>query len=74
MVEDEGINFNNSPLRMEDLEATPIKMANIRAEVQDPLKEVNLGTTEQPQPTFVSSLLEEDLKDEIIELLKEFAD
>lgn len=51
VVEDEGISFNNSPLRIEDLEAAPAKMDDIRAEVQDPLKEINLGTTEQPRLT-----------------------
>lgn len=44
IVEDEIINFNSSLLRMEDLDATPTKMDDIRAEVQDSLEEINLGT------------------------------
>lgn len=40
------------------MEATLTKMDDIRAEVQDPLEEVNVGTTEQSRPMVVNSLLE----------------
>jgi len=38
------------------------------------LKEVNLGTEEDPRPTFISSLLLEEQIEEIIKLLCEFRD
>ncbi|XP_028547560.1 uncharacterized protein LOC114578513, partial [Dendrobium catenatum] len=40
----------------------------------DELKEVNLGTEEDPRPTFISSLLSEDQAEEMKELLCEFRD
>ncbi|CAL9031377.1 unnamed protein product, partial [Prunus brigantina] len=43
-------------------------------EVEDPLQEINLGTEEDPRPTFISALLEEPLRSEIITLLHEFRD
>lgn len=74
MLEDEGISFNRVPLKMKDLQAALAKMDDMRAEVQDRLEEINLGTTEHPWPTYVSSLLPKELKTKMIELLKEFAD
>lgn len=73
-VEDEGIGFNKIPLKMEDLETAPAKMDDMRAEVQDPLEEINLGIVKQPRPTYISSLPTKELRAEIIELLKEFID
>ena len=43
-------------------------------EVEDPLQEINLGTEEDPRPTFISALLKEPIKDELIALLQEFRD
>ncbi|MCI14666.1 hypothetical protein A2U01_0035798, partial [Trifolium medium] len=44
-----------------------------KLEAQDPLEEVNLTEEgEKPKPTYVSSLLEKSLKQEIIKILKEF--
>ncbi|XP_070047529.1 uncharacterized protein [Nicotiana tomentosiformis] len=40
----------------------------------DALKEVNLGTDEEPRPTYLSALLEDDEESTYIELLKEFSD
>ncbi|CAL9011772.1 unnamed protein product [Prunus brigantina] len=52
-----------------------INMAEFMHEkVEDPLQEINLGTEEDPRPTFISKLLEEPLKDEIIALLHDFKD
>ncbi|MCI10449.1 hypothetical protein A2U01_0031542 [Trifolium medium] len=46
-----------------------------KLEAQDPLEEVNLAEEgEKPKPTYVSSLLEKSLKQEIIKILKEFKD
>ncbi|XP_070015817.1 uncharacterized protein [Nicotiana sylvestris] len=40
----------------------------------DALKEVNLGTDEEPRPTYLSALLEVDEESTYIELLMEFGD
>ncbi|PKU60192.1 RNA-directed DNA polymerase [Dendrobium catenatum] len=45
-----------------------------QAATMDELKEVNLGTEEDPRPTFISSLLPEEQIEEIQELLCEFRD
>ncbi|BBN70569.1 hypothetical protein Prudu_1505S000100 [Prunus dulcis] len=37
-------------------------------------QEINLGTEEDPRPTFISTLLKEPLKSELIALLQEFRD
>ena len=61
-------------IKFEELRPAHLKMDDSKAEGQDPLIEVNLGTKEEPRPTFVSGLLELKLKAEIIELLVEFKD
>ncbi|CAL8084334.1 unnamed protein product [Prunus armeniaca] len=42
--------------------------------VEDPLQEINFRIEEDPRPTFISALLKEPLKSELIALLKEFRD
>lgn len=44
-------------IKMSDLEAAPAKLDDLKAEVQDPLKEINLGTEEEHRPTCISQLL-----------------
>ncbi|PKI79076.1 hypothetical protein CRG98_000557 [Punica granatum] len=41
----------------DDLQDAPSKLEDLVAEVQDPLKEVNKGTTEEPRVTYESQLL-----------------
>ena len=41
----------------EQISSRPIRMDDIKEEVQDPLVEVNLGTKEDPRVTFVSGHL-----------------
>ncbi|XP_027368832.1 uncharacterized protein LOC113874822 [Abrus precatorius] len=43
-------------------------------EAQDPLEEVNLGDEKEPRLTFISKLVEEEVKDQLIKLLREFKD
>ena len=38
------------------------------------MEEINLGTDQEPRITYISSLLEPELKKEIIELLQSFKD
>ncbi|GKV07170.1 hypothetical protein SLEP1_g18971 [Rubroshorea leprosula] len=61
-------------VRMEELDLAPAKLDDLRADVQDPLKEVNLGTEAEPRITFVSGLLPPEMRDKIICLLHEFKD
>ncbi|XP_027359296.1 uncharacterized protein LOC113867964 [Abrus precatorius] len=43
-------------------------------EAQDPLEEVNLGDEKEPRLTFISKLVDEEVKDQLIKLLREFKD
>ncbi|CAL9028938.1 unnamed protein product, partial [Prunus brigantina] len=77
--------WQNSPMRArrnrrkkvygeEVLDFAPAALDDSLPEVEDPLQEINLGTEEDPRPTFISALLEEPLRSEIITLLHEFRD
>ncbi|CAL8174769.1 unnamed protein product [Prunus armeniaca] len=61
-------------LQEEVLDFAPATLDDSLPEVEDPLQEINLGTEEDPRPTFVSALLEEPLKTKIIALLHDFKD
>lgn len=54
MIEDEEISFNKVPLKLEDLQVTPVKMDDMRVEVQDSLEEIDLRTTKHPWPIYIS--------------------
>ncbi|XP_016199503.1 uncharacterized protein LOC107640499 [Arachis ipaensis] len=40
----------------------------------DPLKEVDIGNGDYPRPTYVSKMLPDDFKKEMVEILKEYCD
>jgi hypothetical protein len=40
----------------------------------DKLKEVDIGDSDKPRPTFISANLESDFRGELIKLLKEYKD
>ncbi|CAL8167778.1 unnamed protein product [Prunus armeniaca] len=61
-------------LQEEVLDFAPAALDDSLPEVEDPLQEINLGTEEDPRPTFISALLKEQLKSELIALLQEFRD
>ncbi|XP_075515608.1 uncharacterized protein LOC142550256 [Primulina tabacum] len=52
----------------------PSQMEDGQHEVQDPLEEINLGELENPKVVYVSKLLEEQLKQDLISMLKEYKD
>ena len=52
----------------------PIRMDDIKEEVQDPLIEVNLGTKEDPRVTFVSGHLGPEEFNKITIILKKYKD
>ncbi|GKV46004.1 hypothetical protein SLEP1_g53027 [Rubroshorea leprosula] len=61
-------------ITLEELDLAPAKLDDLKAEVQDPLEEVNLGTEVDPKITFISSSLEPCLHDKIINILHEYKD
>ncbi|XP_070019346.1 uncharacterized protein [Nicotiana sylvestris] len=69
------ISFNDGdPQEDENVKDAPPELEEGVKTTVDALKEVNLGTDEDPRPTYLSSLLEVDEKSINIELLKEFRD
>ncbi|KAH7860659.1 hypothetical protein Vadar_016463 [Vaccinium darrowii] len=61
-------------IQLEDLEAPPAKLDDLKADVQDPLEEVNLGSEDRPKPIYVSQRLPEVVKNAYINLLHENKD
>jgi len=61
--------FDNSPLGFERPQVDNLKML-----AQDPLEEINLGTIEDPRPTYISKLVLVEIKSQLIDLLHEFKD
>lgn len=66
MIKDEGIYFKKVPLKRKDLQVTSAKMDDMRDKVQDPLKEIDIGTVEHPRLIYISSLLPKELKAKMI--------
>ncbi|XP_057451900.1 uncharacterized protein LOC130743686 [Lotus japonicus] len=61
--------YDDGPLGFEKPLVDATKM-----EAQDPLEEVDLGDGSKKMPTYISSLIDPELKGRMIELLKEFRD
>lgn len=59
---------------LDDLQSAPAKMEDVKADVQDPLMEVNLGTQEEYRITYKSQVLEPGMRKQIIQLLKQYRD
>ncbi|CAL8169610.1 unnamed protein product [Prunus armeniaca] len=70
----EGIEEQEGNLQEEELEFALAALDDSLPEVENPLQEINLGTEEDTRPTFISTLLEELVKNEIIALLHDFKD
>ncbi|XP_070050774.1 uncharacterized protein [Nicotiana tomentosiformis] len=69
------ISFNDGdPQEDEDAKDAPRELEEGVKTTVDVLKKVNLGTDEEPRPTYLSALLEVDEEGTYIELLKEFRD
>lgn len=51
---------DNDPLKEEDVGYAPPELEEEVKTTIDPLKEVNLGTDEDPKPTYSSAFLEAD--------------
>ncbi|GKV01725.1 hypothetical protein SLEP1_g14266 [Rubroshorea leprosula] len=61
-------------ITLEELDLTPAKLDDLKAEIQDPLEEINLGSESEPKVTFISGSLEPQTRDQIVRLLHEFKD
>ncbi|GKV24835.1 hypothetical protein SLEP1_g34389 [Rubroshorea leprosula] len=61
-------------MTLEELDLAPAKLDHLKAEVQDPLEEINLGSESAPKVTFISDSLEPQTRDQIVRLLHEFKD
>ncbi|GKV13619.1 hypothetical protein SLEP1_g24610 [Rubroshorea leprosula] len=61
-------------ITLEELDLAPAKLDDLKAEVQDPLEEINLGSKSEPKVTFISGSLEPQTRDQIVRLLYEFKD
>nr|GMC62943.1 uncharacterized protein LOC109150426 [Ipomoea batatas] len=62
------------PIEGEDAEEAPHELEEgVRAAI-DELKEVDLGTPENPRPIFISTLLSDEDEEIYVELLKEYID
>ncbi|XP_070046882.1 uncharacterized protein [Nicotiana tomentosiformis] len=69
------ISFNDGdPQENEDAKDAPPELEEGVKTTVDALKEVNLGTDEEPRPTYLCALLGVDEESTYIELLKEFRD
>ena len=68
------ISFNDGePQEDEDAKDAPPELEGVKVTV-DALKEINLGTDEDPNPTYVNVSLASDEERACIELLKEYKD
>ncbi|CAL8993663.1 unnamed protein product [Prunus brigantina] len=61
-------------LELEEVELAPSEMDDSKAEVQDPLLEINLGTEDNHRPIYIDGLMEPELRAKMEELLREFKD
>ena len=63
MIYEGASDKEDGEIKIEDLEQALPKMEDNKIQVNDPMKEVNLGTMEEPKITYISSLLPIDLKE-----------
>ena len=61
-------------LQIEHVKEALLCLQDDQHKVQDPLEKINFGTEKEPRITYVSSLLKEEVKKELVTLLKEFKD
>lgn len=70
IYEEEGLQEGGpNVIQLEDLDAAPAKMDDLKADVQDPLEEINLGDSEHPRPVYINQLLLDEVKKKFIQLL-----
>ncbi|KAM2542596.1 hypothetical protein TB2_022003 [Malus domestica] len=65
---------NGQVLSLDKVQAAPAELDDNQPQVKDPLKEINVGTVDDPWPLFISALLPHAMKVELHQLLHEFKD
>ncbi|KAM1885067.1 hypothetical protein ACFX14_037794 [Malus domestica] len=65
---------NGPVLSLDKVQATPAELEDSRPQVKDPLEEINVGTTDDLRPLFISAWLPHSMKIELCKLLNEFND
>lgn len=68
VFEDESHRLTLQAKKFDSLPPAPKKMEDDKAEVQDPLLEINLREGTESRPTFISSLLSEEQQRKLIVL------
>ena len=71
--------IDSSPLsykevQLEHLNAASAKLDDLKADVQDPLKEYNLGSKACKRPIYVNANLSNECKSKLVDLLFEYGD
>ena len=61
-------------IQLDELEPANKKLDDLMAEVQDPLREVNLGDEGENKHTYISQLLEPEFRTELENFLKKYRD
>ena len=74
VLEEEKDIRNQVKIGLNSLSKAPIQMDDLKAEVQDPLIEVNLGTEEEKKVTYISSHLTQEQFNEVLAVMKRFKD
>ena len=74
VLEEERDIGNQVKIGLNSLSKAPIQMDDLKAEVQDPLIEVNLGTEEEKKVTYISSHLTQEQFNEVLVVVKRFKD
>ena len=74
VLEEERDVGNQVKIGLNSLSKAPIQMDDLKAEVQDPLIEVTLGTEEEKKVTYISSHLTQEQFNEVLVVVKRFKD
>ena len=74
VLEEEKDIGNQVKIGLNSLSKALIQIDDLKAEVQDPLIEVNLGTEEEKRVTYISSHLTQEQFNEVLAVLKRFKD
>ena len=82
-IEEESFSFHiiveedtllNAKVTNEEVDEAPLALEDGIQATVDELKEINLGTTEKPRPTFISALLTPEEEEGYLKLLVEYKD
>ncbi|GAA0172935.1 hypothetical protein LIER_26661 [Lithospermum erythrorhizon] len=68
------ITTNDDETIEEDIEDAPLELEEGVKETVDELKEINLGTTKEPRPIYISTLMTSEEERQYVDLLHQFRD